>query len=338
MTIFRDALASDDEQLTELIATPMPGALSLSFSRDPSYLQACQSCGPKRSVLTAVDGREIVATCSYFKRDYWFQGVRRGLWMVCDMRARDRAAGLSVTGRGWPELRERLGPEPRFMSLVSDNVRADRLFRKSRPGWPRLVDWLALRTHIFPLAGVRAKRAGAAIRPLGQEELLSFLDELGPNRDLVPVVESHDFGSVLPGGQDFWGYFEAGKMVACAGLWNPAERQVRVHSYGGWYETVYRTGRRFGLPSPGRALNISYVVLLLGAEKACARLLAHLRSQAKARGASFLVWGSAEGAPALPKVHWPKFTYHSTLSQLLWDEEQPLPKPRPGATYEVAWL
>ncbi|MDG7115644.1 hypothetical protein OVO14_11125, partial [Streptococcus pneumoniae] len=66
MIRFREARDDDDGALTELIARPMPGHLSLSFRRSPSYLQSCRGCGPLRRVLVAEVQGQVVAMCSFY--------------------------------------------------------------------------------------------------------------------------------------------------------------------------------------------------------------------------------------------------------------------------------
>jgi hypothetical protein len=341
MIEFRDARPQDDAQLTRLVASPLPGSLSLAFCREPSYLASCAQCGPPRRVLTAVDGDTVVALCSFYLRTYQWEGQRRPVWLVGDFRALPRYAGRGITGQGWRALRQRLEGHPAMISLLEDNPRALQLFSKSRPHWPRLQPLASLRTNITPLWWWPRERSLFPVRSLQTEQLLEFANSR--REPLSPEISREDLGSALPGLERFWGVFSrAGQLLGVAGLSEPRQhRQVRVAGYGGWYARLHRWSRALGrplLPDPGSQVRLSTACLLSCSQAAPFRaLFERLKSEARAAGSSFLVWcqGGSDLSGWFDRL---RFRYASRLYQLLWEGEQPLP-PLPGqAGYEVAWL
>jgi len=336
---FRDAQADDDAQLTRLMAKPMPGALSLAFTREPSYLRACSQCGPKRKVLTAVDGDRVLALCSYFSRPFWVAGKKSEIVTVGDFRARDGAANRGITGLGWQALRERLQGTPAVMSVVDDNHLARRLFSKVRKGWPRLHELARLQTLIYPVAAVRPKLVAGWVQP-DMRMLLRFLNERGRRGRLAPVVREVDFGQSLPNLEDFVAVSDGADLTACGALWSRRDfRQISIASYGGHFSTAYQWSQRFRLgllPTPGSEVSTAFACFVAGEGAALRVVMECLMERARQRGVHFLLWGADLQDRAPGPSFWFRFRYSSTLFQLLWDEDQPLASGPSG--YEVAWL
>lgn len=342
MIQFREARAQDDAQLTRLVATPLPGDLSLAFCREPSYLASCAQCGPARQVLTAVQGDQVVALCSFFLRSYQWEGQQREVWLLGDFRALPQHAGRGITGRGWKAIRQRLQGRPALISLLRDNPRTLRLFSKPRPHWPRLHPVGSLCTNITPLGWWPPQTSSYPVRALSENEVLTFANSR--REPLSPQIHASDFGRALPPAQQFWGVFSPqGKLLGGAGLAQQrAHRQVKIAGYGGIYARLHRWGRALRLPllpEPGSQVALSTATLLDCPQPGPFRaLFDRLKREARAAGSSFLVW--CRGGAVDPTRLWDRlrFRLHSRLYQLLWDDQQPLPPLTGPLGYEVAWL
>lgn len=339
--IFREAQEMDDEQLTRLFSKPMPGDLSLSLTRTPSYLKSCRLLGPSRRVLTAVEKQDVLALCSFFSWPYRLNNEIRNLWTIADFRADDRAAHRSVTGRGWIALRKLLDDNPALISVVSDNPISKRLFSKKRRGWPTLRPVARLQTLMFPLLG-SASLVSGLVQPK-VSALCSFLNRQNETRQFAPVFCDEHFGTVLPRGEDFLAVTDGARILACGTLWNPERfRQTRVAGYRGHYAKLFQWSSRFKmgvLPNPNSIVPIGFAAFLRGSDQQALALVAKgLASRAKEQGLSFLVWGgdAQESAP-FPR-HWFRFTYPSELFQLVWDGDSPLVPSEAFCGYEVSWL
>lgn len=346
MIEFREARAEDDEQLTRLIASPLPGDLSLAFCREPSYLTSCARCGPRRRVLTAVQQGQVIALCSFFLRSYHWGGTTHQVWTLSDFRALPQHAGKSITGRGWRAIRQLLEGRPAMISVLRENHRTMRLFSKPRPQWPGLHPIGALCTNITPLwkwprlLAARDPQA-SLVRQLSPEQVLSFANDR--REPLSPRIGAEDFGTVLPPMDRFWGVFSTrGELLGAAGLSEPrAHRQVKISSYGGFYARLHRWSRVLGvplLPDPGSQVALSTACLLnCSAPGPFRSLFARLKVEARKAGSSFLVW--CKGGTDFTSV-WDRlrFRYHSRLYQLLWEGDRPLPALPSPLGYEVAWL
>lgn len=339
MIRFREATAEDDARLTQLVAKPMPGDLSLAMTREPSLLDACRRHGPRRRVLTAVDGEDIVAVCTYFPWLYQIRGEARRVWTVADFRAEKQAAGRSVTGLGWQALRQRLNGEPAVISLVHDNPVSLRLFSKQRKGWPRLSKVGQLETLILPLALVpREKDRGGLVQPSARQ--IARLMKERPSH-LEPLIAEDDVGDVTPGVESFLACHDGSRLSACGALWDPSDcRQVKVSGYSGLYARLRAACRRLRLPllpDPGHQVKLRFASFLRGGcEVSRRRILGALIGRAKDSGAHFLVLGQDAGQVLPFPRYWPRFTVRSSLYQLCWEGDSELGFGSTG--YEVAWL
>lgn len=334
--VFRDAQPADDPQLTRLMAKAMPGDLSLSLSREPSFLDSCAHCGPPRRVLTAEHENELVALCTYFPWTFWQNGEKREIWTVADFRAQQSAAHRSVTGRGWKALRERLGQKPAIISVVDDNPISYRLFSKARPYWPGLHKLASLKTLILPLWTLPSLSRGVGLLTPKVTQIVECLRQRVPRYDFFPVLDEESIGGVTPPVEEFVACFDGCEVLACGALWDPSRfRQVRVEAYGGWYARLRQLGL---LPPPGTEVRAFFAAFLGGScASSVRRVFRELLRRAQERGAHFLVWGGDQNAPAPFPSYWPHFTYKSSLFQLLWEGDKALPVHKPAA-YEVAWL
>lgn len=334
MIHFRQAKPADDAQLTRLMARPLPGELSLSFCREPSFLSSCLKCGPPRQVLVAEGEDRLLAVCSSFKWTYHLAGKSQDIWTFGDLRSHPSTKGKGLTGLGWEAVRESMQGLPAIVSMVNDNPISRRLFARPRPGWPvphRLAD---LRTSFFPLWGVSQKPRVHAIQP-SLEQILKLLAP-SSTRDLVPEFDADSARGVLPPLDHFVGIHDGTRLLACGALWDRSEyRQTRVAAYNGKY--AYLT--RF-LPEIGSQIPLAFASFVCGVnEESQRQVLTCLRSRAKAQGAAFLVWGcDASNTLVLPRT-WPRLTYPSQLFQLCWPGDQKLAPCLPSTcAYEVAWL
>lgn len=336
--VFREARPEDDAQLTQLIATPMPGDLSLSFQRQPSYLQACSACGPRRRVLVALEGAKVVALTSFFFREYWWDGQFRAVWVLSDFRALPQRAGYGITGQGWKALRTLLEGHPALISVVEDNRRALSLFSKPRPGWPRLHPVAQLSTNLAPiLPWLPGAARRYRVHRLDPETFLEAFSQA--DVALHPRLELAD---LEPFGLDLWGVFEGEKLLGFAGLSDQSRhRQVVIHAYHGWYHWLHRLGSRLRLPllpPPGSQVRHGTVGLLHCPDPAAWRALkSTLLRRARNTGARFLIWCRAGNQP------WNlSFVYRSRLFQILWEGENPLPALAKSCSeplsFEVSWL
>lgn len=335
MIRFREAKAEDDQELTRLVARPMPGNLSLSMARDPSMLASCANYGPPRRVLVAEQRAELVAVCTHFLWRYRVGDEVREIWTVADFRAEQRAAASSVTGLGWRALKKRLEGKPALISLVEDNPLSFRLFSKARKGWPGLHQVTRLKTLMLPLALLPSIQSNLGILQPSEEQTCRLLN--GDKRHLAPVFEIGDIGRVTPAAESFLAHHDGVKLSACGALWDPSDyRQIRIAGYDGWYAKLKRWCSPL-LPERGSEVRVRFAAFLKGScRRSAEQVFRGLAARAKEQGAQFLVWGGEAGEPPPFPRHWPHFRMDSSLYQLCWDEEERLPRAECG--YEVAWL
>lgn len=329
MIRYREAEWVDDAQLTELVASPMPGDLSLSFRSDPSYLRSCAECGPPRRVLVAEEEGRILALCSRFLHRYRVEGAVREIWTVGDFRARPEVAHRSITGRGWLALRDRLEGKPALISVVNQNSTALRLFGKARKGWPRLHRVADLQTFLFPLFGSTMKPEYGAVCPSLSEVVASLERSAEPH--LVPLLEE----ASLPPRESFLALSSGADLVAFASLWDrQSHRQWQVARYSGIYSKLFRLGL---LPRPGHRISVVTACFVAGRDLDGLReLFRVLYLRARRQGYDFLVFSQDAKKERPFPPWWPRLSYPSTLYQLLWEGDEELPFSI--GDYPVCWL
>lgn len=329
MIVYREAEECDDAQLTELIASPMPGDLSLSFRREPSYLRSCAECGPPRRVLVAVEGKKILALCSYFLHRYRVGETERELWTVGDFRASPEAAHRSITGRGWVALRQRLGGKPALISVIDQNSSALRLFQKARKGWPSLHKVADLQTFLFPLVKSPSVPEYGVVKPC-RRVMVSALRRWTRSH-LSPVWNAES----LPPSETLTALSSGTELTAVAALWDrESHRQWQVAGYAGDYAKLSRLGL---LPGLGQRISVTSVGFLAGRDLDSSRdLFLKLHTRARRQGHDILVFSQdAQKERPFPKW-WPRLSYPSTLYQLLWSGDEEIPFA--AADYPVCWL
>lgn len=332
MIDFREAKTEDDSKLTELVARPLPGDLSLSFGREPSLLESCTRCGPKRRILVGHTSTEPIAVCTHFPWSYYANDGATEIEIVADFRAVSDSAHRGITGLGWRALRGRLEGRPAVISVVNDNPRSLRLFTKKRRGWPTLHKVAQLQTWIYPL--VKPPSAPLTAVP-GPEAVIRFWNEWAKTHFLAPQLQMHHLGREAPHAHQFVALSSGTGLTACGALWMPDQyRTIRVFRYDGWYATLRRLRL---LPPPGSEVPVAFAAFVAAHSPGDRSLI--LRALAKKawnRGARFLIWGGDQRLPS-PFPH-PRLSYPSTLFQLLWDEERPLPSSSALCGCQVAWL
>ncbi|HWV57068.1 MAG TPA: GNAT family N-acetyltransferase [Longimicrobiales bacterium] len=372
---FALARPDDDAALRQLLREgEMPGAIRLSFEREPSYFRAAALEGPihqtgvGRDPDAGTDG--IVAVGSRSVRLRYVNGRETPVGYLSQFRispsyARKRLAGriLRHAFDFCRELHEDGRTAFYLMAVVEDNIRAGRLLASGLPGYPHVREHGRMTTHAIAVG--RSRRRAAATPGITIErgspdrvgELLDCLDRNGRRRQFSPVWAREmlfDVGNT-PGlaPRDFWVASRAGRVAGCLALWDQRSvRQTVVRGYApvlARFRPVVNIAARLAgwprLPRPGQPIRLAYLSHVAVDDDDTGTFAALLRAaldDAARRDIDVVVAGFAEGDPlesVVVRAH-RTVAYRSRLYLVAWEDGLDAIDRIDGRTanYEVALL
>jgi hypothetical protein len=341
---FELATAADDAELRHILAaTPMPGRISVSFRREPSWFAAASVDGYFRQVVACRDldrGRLIGFGCRSLRRLY-VNGVPSDVGYLSSLRVLPEYRNIGLIARGYAFFRKlhEDGRTPFYLTTIAEgNDTALKVLTAGRAGLPRYhpagkycAVALALPRRV-PRSSVPP---GITLRPASASDLpamFDFLATVGPRRQFFPCCERDDFFSsegMLRG-------LELNRMVLAEkngrlrgmlGGWDQhGYRQSVIHGYSGWvgrlrplYNAWAWLRGRPGLPSPGEPLRYLTAALPIVDEDDPAvfvALLGELRRQHAGGPWSHVLVGLHERDPLLPVARCLETACYTTLLYL----------------------
>lgn len=350
---FELAAAADDADLRHILAaTPMPGHMSVSFRREPSYFAGARVDGRFRQVVAARDldnGRLVGFGCrSLMPR--WVNGRTEPIGYLSSLRllAEHRNRGLVARGYAMFRRLHRDGRTRLYLTTIAEGNRtALELLTSRRAGLPAYH--FAGRYHTLALhLGGKQQRGdtnGVEVRPARAEEvghLVEWLRTEGARKQFFPLYEGEDFGTET-------GIFKdlrledlllarrGGELVGVLAGWNQMGfRQTVVHGYGrimNGIRPLYNLWARwFGrpvLPRTGEAFRYLTAALPVVHNDDAAIFTALVETlRARAAGAySYLLLGLHEADPLFAAARrWRARWYTTRLYLVCWDDGEELRK------------
>ncbi len=353
---FALATQDDDAALRALLRdNAMPGRISLTLEREPSFFAAAAIEGEQHQTLVARDASgAIVGLASRACREVFVDGAPRRVGYFAQARIaaphRGRRALLGGFARAFRELHAD-GAAPWYVTtIVADNLAARRLFEaewKDKPTYRRLG---VLRTLAIPLWRARRARppAGLALRPADVVDLPRVADclqrnlrryQLAPCWRAEALADERYTRGLRP--RDFIVAERAGRLVGTIAVWDQsAFKQSVVRGYGGWLARLRPLVNAVvpGLPAPlfpapgQRLLGVflSHLAVDEEAEAAAPALVGAALDEARRRGFALATLGLTEGHPWLAPVAgaFGHVAYRSVIYAAHW----------PDAAAEVAAL
>lgn len=247
---FRLATREDDAQLRAILAaTPMPGRMSVSFRREPSFFDAAAVEGPFHQIVVCHDrqaDRIAGFGCRSVRRRF-VNGRPISVGYLSSLRALPQYRSLGLIARGYGyfrRLHEDGQTQVYLTTIAEDNERALSTLTGGRAGLPEYAFAGRYHTMVIPISrrrrGYVCPLAGLQIRPAtvdDLEELVAFLRTVGPGRQFFPDLELADFyknpiafRDLAP--SDFLLAYRDGRLVGALGGWNQqGYRQSVVESY-----------------------------------------------------------------------------------------------------------
>jgi hypothetical protein len=332
---FALARAEDDPALRRLLrATPMPGAISLGFEREPDYFRGCGIAGAEDRTIVAFENEHLVCMGRCSVRHRFLNGQPRRVGYLGELRLAASAQGrFDILRRGYQFFfREVFQEEPPivwFTSIASDNHRSIRFLERNLRGMPR-YDFLGeFVTVLIPVprrrstvnrltSGVETKPGAEGLRceagsSMRIESITRLLNEQGARFQFAATWASGQLSALEPWGLppgDWQCVLLKRGLVACAGLWDQRSfRQTvlrgfsrRMAAVRPFINLAAAVAGGAGVPAAGSTLAqgfLSPLAIASGCDEMLLPLLSTSLSVARNRGLSFLTLGFAATAPSL---------------------------------------
>lgn len=343
---FAVAEPGDDADLRRLLAeTPMPGAITVTFEREPNYFLGCPTMGHRCDVLVArhlPDG-ELAGVMCHAVRPVFINGSEREVGTIGQVRIARRFRGRGLLHRGLPLFVDRSRPElPNFGVMADPNPRARSAMVEHPPAGFVVHD--VTRINTLGIVVRRPKRpdyrAATPERARASDlpEIVAFLRRHGPSRQYYPAYRESDFGpnGIMPGlrMEDVILARREGAIVGTIAVWDQsAFKQIIVRQYDEkldrlrpWYDRVSPLTGAAPLPGPGEEIRSAYVaaVCVAGDDTAVMRvLLREAYNEACRRGLAYLMIGLTDDDPLLDVARrYLHIPYRSWLQASAWKPDE----------------
>lgn len=344
---FELATPADDAAILRLLRdNPVPGSVTISYERAPSYFLGCEVLGDGCQTLVArhlPSGAVAAMACRALRRRF-INGRPETVGYLGQLRVdhRFRARWLVAGGfRCLWELHQDRRAQGYLTTIIEGNREAEGvLVTRARRHFPRYRPLERLHTLALHSRDTgQPASAGCEIRrgdDIDLEDLVAFLNRQGSLRQFFPVLTVADFGvesGLLRGlgRQDLLIALRRGRLVGILGLWEQGGfKQSVVRGYQGllrWGRPLYNGYNRLRgllpLPPPGAVIPMGYAALHCIAENDAAVFDLLLRRQlrtARERQLAFLMAGFSAGDPLLGVARrYSHIDYVSRLYTVGWD-------------------
>lgn len=355
MLTYSLATAADDADLRRLLReNAFPGALSLTFEREPSFFSAAALEGPWHQTLIArTPAGELVGMGHRAVRPMYLNGQVQAIGYLSQLRLSPRYQwGLTLArtvAKGFAQYQalHADGRAPFYLlSVIEDNTPARRLLTAQLPGMPHLRPYAALHTYTIaprhpkpalpPPRGLTLTRATPAHLPA----LLACLQRNHARYQFAPYwseqsLFTNDHSPDLHF-ENFFLVLKSDQVVGCLALWDQTRfKQTVVQRYGGvyarWRGLINIAAWALGLPHlppPGTALHHAYASHLAVDEDdpvVFGVLLRAVYHQAQAQGLAYFMLGLSAAHPLRPVLirHYRHLTYTAQLYLVAWPDGLP---------------
>jgi GNAT superfamily N-acetyltransferase len=348
------ATPADDAAIRRLLkANPVPGAVTVTYEREPCYFLGCATMGPfcQVAVCRQQPGGAVVGLSCRAARPMFVNGQADEVGYLGQLRIDAAHQGRWLLSRAFQHLREwhRDGRVAGYITtIIEDNAIAEGvLVKRARRHFPvyRELDRLCtlalvvtrlpwLRRRVCPTTAEYTISRGSYAE-LG--EIVAFLRQCGAARQFFPVYNETDFcdNPVTRDFQvsDFVVARRDGAIVGVLGLWDQAHyKQTVIHSYHGSLRRLrpaYNLGARLvgaqPLPRSGEHLRYAYASFCCVQQDnpaIFAALLWHVYRMAAERGYSYLMLGLMTSDPLLAVARrYPHISYYSRMYTVDWPDE-----------------
>jgi hypothetical protein len=349
---FAGATETDDAAIRRLLReTPMHGAVTVGFEREPNYFRGANLAGGTDQTIVAFQGDKLVCMGRCTERLCWVNGRETRVGYLAELRLSKTARGrFGILREGYEYFRALQADEPAavyFTSIAADNDRARRLLERGVRGLPKYEFLSELETVLIAVPS-RPRPSSVTLENASRDLLpaiVRFLNEISLRHQLAPVWSEDILLDRL-----FVARY-GGRIEAVVGLWDQrAFRQTVVRGYSpalnALRPVVNLVGRMFGtarLPRPGSVLPHAILSPLAVADPSDLPEVIAATSRAAAElEIEFLTIGlpANDGRLNLLRHRFSTRTWRSRLYRVFWPDSPRVDLESAGAPFlpEVALL
>jgi hypothetical protein len=349
----RLATPADDPALRRLLReNPIPGAISLSYEREPDYFRAAAADGTFSQTILGIENEtgQCRGMGTRVIQPMYVNGMVQPVGYMSHLRMDLLVQwGLSLArwvARGFQKFRELHadGRAPYYlMSIIADDAPARRLLTAGLPGMPQAREYARMFTYVvaprhikptFPLPnGIGLERGTSA----HISEMIACLERYGRRRQFCPAWTSENLFDISQTPnlhpEDFLLAVRDSHVVGCLALWDQTPfKQTVVRGYQGnmarWRSAINILARFIDiphLPPVGASLSYCFASHLAVADDDPRIFQALLRAsynETIRRGFDYFTIGLAESNPlraGLTKSYL-HITYRSQVYMMAWED------------------
>jgi hypothetical protein len=327
---FSLATPADDSVIRRLLRdNPMPGAISLSLEREPSYFADAHQPGETKQTIVARESGRIVCVGHCTTRLRFVNGQPRRVGYLGGLRLDASVAGrFDILRRGYEFFRELQTSDSAdfyFTSIAADNHRARSFLEQNLRGLPRYEFIGEFATLLLPTERRSPDRLDGnsdwqrADQEIGAQDLSFSLNNFNQNFQLAPHWTAEQLAALHPLGlrDDDW--------FGETALWDQRNfKQTVIRGYASWLALLRpalnlasRLTGKPRLPARGEILSHAFISHVTNADL---DFLNQLRASASQRGIEWLTLGFAANDPRRPLIrkHFHPREYRSRLYLVSW--------------------
>jgi hypothetical protein len=268
-TRFAMAEDADEAGIRRLLReNSMPGAVSVTFEREPDYFHGTGLAGGVDQTIVAYEENRLSCMGRCTRRHCWVDGRARRVGYLSELRLDARARRRFIMVRdGYRFFRQQSWDDLLFTSIASDNARARRLLESGVRGLPAYEFLGELMTLLIAVPR-HARASGLRVEPATAADLpgvVRLLNGQGQRYQFATVWTEVHLRGLAAHGLTIERMQLAkvdGQLVACGALWDQRGfRQTVIRGYAGplrvalpLVNLTHQLLRRPRLPAPGTVL------------------------------------------------------------------------------------
>jgi len=271
-TRYACATEADEAAIRRLLReNPMPGAISLTFEREPHYFRGANVAGAEDCSIVARSEGRLVCMGRCTRRSCWVDGRATRVAYLAELRldaaVRGQFAIVRDGYRYFHDMEPDGADELCFTSIGSDNMRARRLLEHGARGMPAYtylseLDTLLIAVPRFPRRPKLRVEAATVDRI---PDMLRMLNGHACGHQLATVWTAQGLQDLERHGLPLSRFFlilEGDELLACGALWDQRGfRQTVIQRYSPllsparpWVNLVGSFTKTPRMPRPGRPL------------------------------------------------------------------------------------
>jgi len=338
----------DDEQIRSLLRNnPMPGTISLSYEKNPSFFNTLKYQGYKHHVVVAKIRQKVIGFASCSLQKLYINGREQVVGYLSNLRVDKAFQRQGVLTNGIKFLKDLKLADYYFTTIVDDNVKANKIFKSGKKGFPYFNNLGRLNTYIIFLNRQKHK-TNIIVEKCRTSQYGQMIEFINRNHS------KHNFSSNLSKGRlsdyglkptDFYIARKNNKIAGVVCCWDQsAFKQSVVRGYSSmmhlfrlWHNFTCKINGNAPLPKLNKHINFLYLSFL-AIEKdnpvVLNTIISYLKMRLYQSKYLYLVMGLHESSK-LNRVmkHHKHMNYKSMISLVSWKKQTKLLHKLRGSIY-----